>query len=471
MWVLNLTFSSSQIHTLFMNIVPEVRYARADNVSIAYSRWGAGDQLVVYAPPLVSNIELMWELPEWERTLNWAGRHHEVIMIDKRGVGLSDRVTQPSSLEENVKDVLAVMDAESIEAANILGHSEGGTIGVALAALHPQRVRRLVLVDVPAMGAPPALLKAFSDRDEAPPTEEEEREQWLSLVRTWGRPESTWLESFAPSLAGDSRVRRWWERFERQSSSSGALLAMLRSISSFNLMSLVDRIEAPTLVGHASRDRVVHVSNGRLLAERIEKAKYIEWDCDDHVWNFAPNWREAQNDMIEFVTGVRPGSGARKLFSTVLFTDIVDSTKRAREMGDEGWRAMIELHDSISRLRIEKQGGQLIRRTGDGILATFPDPGRAVSAALELSMALSGSGVPIRAGLHMGQVEIRDDGEITGIAVNIAARVQALANEGEVLISQTLCDMLMGSEFTMHDRGEHHLKGIDGAWRVHQVSS
>ena len=236
-------------------------------------------------------------------------------------------------------------------------------------------------------------------------------------------------------------------------------------------MSLVDRIEAPTLVGHASRDRVVHVSNGRLLAERIEKAKYIEWDCDDHVWNFAPNWREAQNDMIEFVTGVRPGSGARKLFSTVLFTDIVDSTKRAREMGDEGWRAMIELHDSISRLRIEKQGGQLIRRTGDGILATFPDPGSAVSAALELSMALSGSGVPIRAGLHMGQVEIRDDGEITGIAVNIAARVQALANEGEVLISQTLCDMLMGSEFTMHDRGEHHLKGIDGAWRVHQVSS
>jgi class 3 adenylate cyclase len=185
------------------------------------------------------------------------------------------------------------------------------------------------------------------------------------------------------------------------------------------------------------------------------------------MWNFAPNWREKHNGIIEFLTGTRPGSGARTQFATVLFTDIVDSTKRASELGDTAWRQMMELHDSICNLRISAYEGSIVRKIGDGTLAIFPEPNSALSAGLELSRDLAASGIPIRAGIHIGQIEVRDDGEVAGIAVNIAARVQALANEGEVLVSQTVRDMLMGSSVAMSDRGEHALKGVDGMWHVY----
>ena len=414
-----------------MRGLPEIRYARADNVSIAYSRWGEGDHLIVFTPPFVSNIELMWDLPEWERMLTWAGQHHEIIMIDKRGVGLSDRVTEPSTLEQNVSDVLAVMDAEGVESANLVGHSEGGSIAVALAANRPERVQRMFVINAPALGVPREILEDFADASNPLPTPEETQKMTLSVVQTWGRPESVWLELFAPSLANNSRVRRWWERFERQSSSSGSVLAMFRSMATFNLMPMLPSVRAPTMIGHAVGDRVVHIADGRAFASLIPGAKIVEWDSIDHMWNFSPDWREAQNDIIEFVTGTRPGSGASTEFASVLFTDIVNSTKRASELGDQGWRAVIELHDSISRLRTEAHGGSVIRSTGDGVLAKFPDPVSAVSAAQELARDLADSGVPIRAGVHIGLVEIRDDGEITGIAVNIAARVQALGGNGD----------------------------------------
>lgn len=453
-----------------MKALPEIRYARANNVSIAYSRWGQGDHLVVYTPPLVSNVELVWELPEWDRMLTWAGQHHQIILIDKRGVGLSDRVSEPSTLEENVGDVLAVMDAESVEQAHIVGHSEGGTIAVALAAEHPERVQHLILADSLALGVPNETVAGFADPDHPFPTPEETREKWLALVRTWGRPESIWLGIFAPSVAKDPRVRRWWNRFERQSCSSGSLLAMMRSSAKFDLRPMFEKIKAPTLVCHALGDRVNHVAEGRVLASLIPRAKLIEWDCNDHMWAFAPNWQEYHNVQIEFLTGNRPRSGSRKQIASVLFTDIVDSTKQASEYGDESWRQVMELHDAISRTRISAYDGTLIHGTGDGNLAIFPDPESAVSAALELAQELAASHIPIRAGLHIGQIEIRNDEDITGIAVNIAARVQDLAGAGEVLISQTVRDMLMGSRFTVHERGSHQLKGVEGTWRVYAVS-
>ena len=453
-----------------MKALPEIRYARAKNVSIAYSRWGQGDHLVVFTPPLVSNIELMWDLPEWERMLTWAGQHHQIIMIDKRGVGLSDRISEPSTLNEYVADVLAVMDAEGVESAHIVGHSEGGTIGVALAAEHPDRVQRLCLVDAPALGVSHETISKFADSDHPLLTPEETREKWLALIRTWGRPESVWLGMFAPSVAEDPRVRRWWERFERQSCSPGALLTMFRSMDKFDVLPMLGQISVPTLVCHAVGDRVVHVAESRALASLMPNAKLIEWDSTNHMWSFAQNWREKQNDIIEFLTGNRPGSGTRKQIASVLFTDIVDSTKQASEQGDADWRQVMELHDSITKLRVSAYDGTIVHNTGDGTLAIFPDPGSAVSAALEMTRDLAASGIPIRAGLHIGQIEIRDDGDIIGIAVNIAARVQALADGGEVLVSQTVRDMLMGSEVAMHDRGEHQLKGVEGAWHVYAAS-
>ena len=453
-----------------MKAPPEIRYARADNVSIAYSRWGQGDHLIIYTPPLVSNIELMWELPEWERMLTWAGRHHQIMMIDKRGVGLSDRVFEPSTLEENVADVVAIMDAEGVESAHFVGHSEGGAIAVAMAAGHPGRVQRLCLIGVPAMGVSHATVSKFADAEQPLPNPEETREKWLGLVRTWGRPESEWLGIFAPSVAEDPRVRRWWDRFERQSCSSGSLLAMFRGMSKFDLPPMLGKIDVPTLVCHAVGDRVNHVAEGRVLASLIPGAKLIEWDSIDHQWPFAPNWRKFHNDQIEFLTRNRPGLGALRQIASVLFTDIVDSTKRASEQGDADWRQVMELHDSICGLRVSAYDGTIVHGTGDGTLAIFPDPVSAVTAALELTRDLAAQGIQIRAGIHIGQIEIRDDGDISGIAVNIAARVQALADGGEVLVSQTVRDMLMGSTVTMRDRGEHPLKGVEGAWHVYAAS-
>jgi class 3 adenylate cyclase len=242
-------------------------------------------------------------------------------------------------------------------------------------------------------------------------------------------------------------------------------------MDTFDLMPLLEKINVPTLICHSTDDRVVQILEGRAFASLIPGADLIEWENPDHMWSFAPNWREAQNDIIEFLTGERPGSGARKQIACVLFTDIVDSTKRASELGDSDWRKVIELHDSISKLRVSAHDGTTVKNTGDGTLATFPDPGSAVSAALELTRDLAASGIPIRAGLHIGQIEVHDGGDVTGIAVNIAARVQALANGGEILVSQTVRDMLLGSAVNMNDRGEHHLKGVDGVWHVYAVST
>lgn len=449
---------------------PDFRYARSRDVSIGYARWGTGEHLVVFTPPFVSNVELMWELPEWERVLEWAGRHHQIIMIDKRGVGLSDRVTAPSTLADYVEDVLAVLDAESVEAAHLVGHSEGGMIAAATAATYPGRVQRLCIIDSFIPDAPLDLIAKYADPEHPLLSAEARREIGVSLVKTWGRPESVWLELFAPSVADDTRVRTWWERFERQSCSAGSVLAMLRSQAGFKLLPLLDAIKAPTLVCHSLGDKVAQVLEGRLYADRIPGARLIEWDNPDHMWPFTPGWRECQNDIIEFLTGSRPGTGARKQLATVLFTDMVDSTGRAASLGDGEWRKVMELHDSISRLRVSKHGGRVIKQTGDGMLATFDDPQSAVSAALDLSRDLSASGIPVRAGLHIGQIEVQDSGDVTGIAVNIAARVQALADDNEVLVSQTLRDMLLGSPFAMTDRGTKELKGVDGTWRIYAAS-
>ncbi|MGI9524582.1 MAG: adenylate/guanylate cyclase domain-containing protein, partial [Hyphomicrobiaceae bacterium] len=391
-----------------MKALPDIRYVRSRDVSIGYMRWGQGKHQVVFTPPLVSNVELMWELPEWERMLEWAGQHHEIIMIDKRGVGLSDRVTEPSTLDDYVLDVLAVMDAEGVESSNIVGHSEGGAIAAALAAMHPKRVRRLCLMDAPALGVSQEFIRSFADPDHRPQSAGDQREMVMSLVQTWGKPESVWLEIFAPSVADDARVRRWWERFERQSCSSGSLLAMFRSMATFDLAPLLPRINAPTLVCHSLGDRVVPIIDGRAIAALIPGAKLIEWANADHMWSFTPNWRDAQNDIIEFLTGTRPGAGARKRIVTVLFTDIFDSTKTASELGDTEWRKVIELHDSISRLRVSAYNGTTVKSTGDGTLAVFDEPASAVSAAIDLSRELAASGIAIRAGLHIGQVEVQD---------------------------------------------------------------
>lgn len=453
-----------------MREMPEIRYVRNNDVSIAYSRWGQGEQVILFTPPLVSNIELMWDLAEWDRAFEWVGQHCQMILIDKRGVGLSDRILEPPTLDENVSDVLAVMDAENLQSVNIVGQSEGAVIGVALAANHPDRVEKLCLVGTLNIGFEREILSSFLKEGERLNTAVENRKFWIELIRTWGQSNTLRLEKFAPSATLDSRVARWWSKFERQSSSPGSLAAMLRGFDSLNIVHLAKKIRAPTLVCHSAGDLVAHVACGRAIASIIAGAKFIEWQSPDHLWSFTSNWRESANDFLEFIAGSRPGAGARKQMATVLFTDIVDSTKHASELGNSGWRKIMELHNSITAARVADHEGDVIKSTGDGTLAIFPDPISAVSAGLELSQDIESTGISIRAGLHTGQIEVHDDGDISGIAVNIAARVQALAIGREVLVSQTVRDMLMGSSVIMSNRGEHQLKGVDGMWRVYAAS-
>ena len=220
------------------------------------------------------------------------------------------------------------------------------------------------------------------------------------------------------------------------------------------------------MVCHATGELENHVAEGRAIASGISGAAYREWQNPNHLWGFSPTWREHLNELIEFIDGTRPGSATRDAFATVLFTDIVDSTKHANQFGDDAWRAKLEQHDATCRACLTAWEGQLVKHTGDGILATFQSPFHATKAALELVSDLKSNGIKIRAGAHVGQIQIHDDGDISGIAVNLASRVQSLADPDELLVSQTVRDMLMGSSFAMTDRGEHALKGIEGSWRI-----
>jgi class 3 adenylate cyclase len=450
--------------------VPAVRYVRSDGVNIAYTRWGQGSHVLVYTPPLASNVELFWESPEWTRTMRHAGELCQCVMMDKRGVGLSDRVSEPPSLEDRVADTLAVMDAEAIDRADVIGHSEGGSIAIALAARHPDRVRSLILIDAPAWGVPREELEALADEDNPLPSEAELRETFRNLVRSWGTEDSVNLDLFAPCAATDPGIRRWYQRFERQSASPGAIRGFFRSMAVHDLRPLFGLVTAPTLVTQARGDRLVHVTTGRYLAGAIARARYIEYDIDEHIWQLGPDWRRIEDDMLEFVIGRRPPPASQSAFATVLFTDIVDSTAREARMGDTSWRRLLDRHDGLAlELLTRRRGGRIIKQTGDGLLATFSDPAAAVVGACELVQELAAAGLPIRAGVHAGVIETRDDGDITGITVNIAARVQAEAAPSEVLVSETVRDLLLGTQLRFEDSGERQLKGLDRPRRLYSV--
>jgi pimeloyl-ACP methyl ester carboxylesterase len=446
---------------------PEVHYVRVGDISIAYSQWGSGEETVFFTPPLFSNIELMWDLPEWERLFTWAGKHFRIIIMDKRGVGLSDRTSEPATLSDYVNDVVAVLDAEGFSKVNIAGQSEGGAVGIAFASAHPNRVKKLCIIGTPALGLSRDLVGKKLLTGETLPSAEEMANIGRELVKTWGTKNSRMLEWFAPSVSGDPRIRRWWSKFERQSCSPSALLTMIRGMSEFDLSPLLSGICSPTLVCHSDGDRVAHIAEGRTLAKLIPGAVFKEWSNPNHLWGFGNFWRDHSNDLIEFFTGIRPKDSIQQIFATVLFTDMVGSTRIASELRDENWRTLLDRHNAICEARVYENAGTLIKRTGDGILATFPSPINAVNSALEIRRDLLGIEVSIRAGLHVGQIELHDTGDVSGLAVNIASRVQSLASSDEVLVSQTVKDMLIGSDFVLLCKGAHELKGIDGEWTVY----
>jgi len=422
---------------------PETRYARSGDVRIAYQVTGSGPLDLVFVPGFVSNLDLWWESPIWSNFFARLASFSRVILFDKRGTGLSDRVAGIASLEDRMDDVRAVMDAVRSERAAIHGVSEGGAMSMLFAATYPERTRALALYGTYAhylsWVASGAQLEAFI----------------ATCERSWGTGES--VRFFMPSKASDEAFRRFFARWERQGGSPSAAVALTRMNAEIDLRPILSTIRVPTLVMHRVADPRVGVEAGRYLGANIPDAKYVELPGEDHIPLDITD--RLADEIEEFLTGSRGEAEIDRVLATVLFTDIVDSTTRAVELGDRQWRALRDRHDSAVRQQISRFRGHEIKSLGDGFLATFDGPARAIRCASAIAETIQPLGIAVRSGLHTGEIELHG-GDIGGIAVHIAARVAAMAGPNETMVSSTVRDLVAGSGLRFADRGHHALKGL-----------
>jgi pimeloyl-ACP methyl ester carboxylesterase len=439
---------------------PATRYTKSGDTSIAYQVVGGGPLDLVLVPGFVSHVELAWEHPSLARFLDGLASFARLILFDKRGTGLSDRVPvrELPSLEQRMDDVRAVMDAAGSARAALFGFSEGGPMSILFATTHPERVSALVLYGTYA--------KRVRDADYPwAPTAEEHRLFLDTTEREWGGP--TQAETWAPSRADDEGFKHWWARFLRLGASPGAARAVLQMTLDIDVRHVLEAVHVPTLVLHRTDDRRIDVGNGRFIAGRVPGARFVELPGIDHLpWVGDADAIVAETE--EFLTGARQTPEPTRVLATVLFTDMVESTSRAAELGDARWRSLIGEHDRVTRGELTRFRGTEVRTTGDGFLATFDGPARAIRCASAIVERVHALGIKVRAGLHTGEIEIVEGG-IAGIAVHIGARVASLAGPDEVFVSSTVKDLVAGSGLEFADRGEFDLKGVPGRWRILRV--
>lgn len=432
---------------------PDTHYARSGDVRIAYQVFGEGAFDLVYVPGFISNIDHYWDDPTLAHFLGRLASFSRVIMFDKRGTGLSDRAERLPTLEERMDDVRAVMDAVGSERAAIFGISEGGAMSMLFAATYPARTQALVLYGTYAhffsYVLPEEAFAGFLQRVE----------------QTWGTGAS--LQAFAPTKASDERFRQWWARFERVGASPSAVLALMRLNSAIDVRHVLPAIQAPTLVLHRAGDTRVKVEGGRHLAANIPGAKLVELPGEDHLL-WAGDVDRVADEMEVFLTGSRAEIEPDRILATVMFTDIVESTRRASELGDRRWRELLDQHDHLLRQEIARYRGREVKTLGDGFLATFDGPARAVRCGMSIVDAVRPLDLRVRGGVHTGEIETKGD-DIAGIAVNIAARVSALAEPYQILVSSTVRDLVAGSNLHFADRGAQTLKGLSEPIRLFAV--
>jgi class 3 adenylate cyclase len=444
-------------------MVPETRYARtADGVSIAYQVVGRGPRDLVWVPGWVSHLEAAWEEPTMARFFERLATFSRLILFDKRGTGLSDRVPEKElpTLETRMDDMRSVCDAVGSEQAALLGVSEGAPLCVLFAATYPERTTGVILFGGYArrMQAPDYPWGASADAHAAFMEE---------MARDWGGPVG--LEMRAPSRANDPRFRDAWARYLRLGASPAAVLALSRMNAEIDVRSILPTVHASTLVLHRTGDRAISVEAGRHLAQGIADASFVELPGDDHL-PWVGDADAVLGEIEHFLTGAQPRPEAHRVLATVLFTDIVGSTEQLSGFGDARWKETLAAHDDRAKAQIERHHGTYVNSTGDGFLATFDGPARAVRCAQAIADAVRPLGLEIRAGCHTGEIEI-GDGTVAGIAVHIGARVAALAGAGQVLVSSTVKDLVAGSGLAFEDAGEHELKGVPGRWHLYAVVS
>lgn len=438
-----------------MTTKPETRYARNGDVSIAYQVVGDGLRDLVFVPGWVSNVEIHWEEPSLARFFERLASFSRLILFDKRGTGLSDRVADMPSLETRMDDLRAVLDAVRSSRVAVLGASEGAAMSALFAATYPERTTALIT----AGGYARRIWAA--DYPWGPTLEEWDRLA-DKMTAEWGM--DVGLEARVPSRAHDPRFREWWGRLLRQGASPAANRDLLRLASRIDARHVLPAIRVPALVIHNVGDRTVPVEIGRYMAERIPGAKDVELPGDDHA-AFGANADAILDEIEEFLTGARRAVDPDRVLATVLFTDIVEATRKASELGDRRWRDLLDAHQAATREELARFRGREIDTAGDGFLAAFDGPARAVRAALAVVQRVEKLGVSLRAGVHTGECEVMG-AKLGGIAVHIGARVAALAAPGEVLVSQTVRDLVAGSGLRFGDRGTHALRGVPGEWHL-----
>ena len=434
-----------------------VQYARSGDVNVAYQVTGDGPFDLVLIHGFFSHLEIDWELPASRYVNDRLGSFARLLRFDKRGTGLSDRNVGLPDLESRMDDVRVVMDAVGSEAAALFGYSEGGPLAALFAATYPERVRALVLYGTYA--------KRRDPDDDYPwaPTWDERVAIAAEFEETWGS--NVDLGTMWPDP--DEAEAAWFHRRGRASLSPAGARDLILMNSRVDVRDVLPTIQCPTLVLHRTGDRDASIDEGRYIAARIPGARFVELPGDDHTLVADP--RVVLDELEEFLTGVRPKPSTDRVLATILFTDLVGSTQRATRLGDAAWAELVGRHDATIRTELERFDGEEIDTAGDGFLALFDGPARAIRCGLAIRESLGGLGLEVRAGVHTGEVERPVGEKPRGIAVHVGARVMALAGSGEVLVSSTTHDLVAGSGLDFEDRGEHVLKGVESARRVYAV--
>jgi pimeloyl-ACP methyl ester carboxylesterase len=434
----------------------DVRYADSDGLRIAYQVVGEGPVDLVLVHGWVSHLELLWEYAPAARAVERLASFARVILFDKRGTGLSDRVPidRLPTLEQRMDDVRAVMDAAGSRSAVLVGHSEGGPMCALFAATFPERTERLVIYGGYAARAP---------HDDYPwaPTPAAREQYYQTLRQQWGGPVD--LDAVAPSHEHDPQLRSWWARYLRSSASPSAVVALTQMNTQVDVRAILPTITVPTLIVHRTDDHDADIGGARYMAARMPTARLVELRGEDHLIWSEPD--EIVDAIEKFVTGTVTMPPADGVLTTVLFTDIVGSTRKAAALGDDAWRRLLDRHDALITRHIERYRGRAVASTGDGFLMTFDGPARAVRCALEVMHAVGSLGLQVRCGVHTGEVTVRGS-NISGLAVHIGSRVMQVAAPDEVLVTQTVRDLIAGSGLHFVDRGVHVLKGLSDPLRL-----